>query len=174
MKKYFNKISFALWGLILFVSCKKNVAEITYTGGGTAPVLSASVANSDSIPLSAADSTNTAIVFSWTNPAYSFSNGISSLNVNYNLQIDTVGANFAGTNTVQIGISSDLQKTFTISELNFILFGDMQLQTGVQHNIEVRIESFLNEESLPLYSNTLDYTVIPYAIPPQVNPPSTG
>ncbi|HSZ87524.1 MAG TPA: SusE domain-containing protein [Puia sp.] len=174
MKKYFNKILLALCGLILFASCKKNVAELTYSGNGTAPVLSATVASSDSIPLSPADSTNTAITFSWTNPDYSFSNGISSLNVNYNLQIDTAGANFTSSKMIQIGIASDLSKTFSVADLNFVLFGTMQLQTGVQHNIEVRIESFLNEASLPLYSNTLSYTVTPYAIPPQVNPPTTG
>ncbi len=174
MKKHFNKIIVAICVLLVFASCKKNVAEITYSGDATPPVLSATVASADSIPLSAADSTNTAITFSWTNPNYAFSNGISSLNVNYSLQIDTVGANFTSPNKVQIGISSDLSKTFTISALNFILFGSMQLQTGVQHNIEVRVESFLNEGSTPLYSNKLNYIVTPYAIPPQVNPPSTG
>jgi hypothetical protein len=124
--------------------------------------------------LLAADSLNTAIAFSWTNPNYQFSSGISSLNVNYSLEIDTVGSNFTNPNIVQIGIASNLGESFTVSDLNFQLFGNLRLQTGVPHNIAVRLESFLNEGSLPLYSNTLNYVVTPYAIPPTVNPPSSG
>jgi hypothetical protein len=121
--------------------------------------------------LSPADSTNQAIIFSWTNPNYTFSNGISSLDVNYTLEIDTVGSNFTNPKLVQITIASALSTSFTVGNLNTQLFGFLTLQTGVPHNIAMRVVSFLNSASIPLYSNTLTYTITPYAIPPAVAPP---
>lgn len=174
MKKYFNKLVVAVFGLIVLSACQKTTPTITYSGGGKAPVLSATVTNGDTIPLNIPDSLNGAIVFSWTNPNYVFSNGISSLNVNYTLEIDTVGSNFTNPKIIQINISSNLADSFTVGSLNFQLFGNLNLQTGVPHNIAVRIVSFLNEGSLPLYSNTLNFVVTPYAIPPAVNPPASG
>lgn len=174
MKKHFNKSIVIICMLMVFAACKKNEATITYSGQATPSVLTATVANGDTIPLNIPDSLNGAIVFSWTNPNYVFSNGISSLNVNYNLEIDTVGSNFTNPNLIQIGIPSALGDTFTVSDLNFQLFGNLRLQTGVPHNIAVRIVSSLNDGSLPLYSNTLNFIVTPYAIPPKVNPPSSG
>ncbi len=172
--KYINKILWPTLALVFFAACKKNETEITYSGGGTAPVLSASDANSSSLVLSPSDSTSTAITFSWTNPNYTFSNGISSLNVNYTLEIDTVGSNFTNPKLVQITIAASLSQTFTVGNLNNQLFGFLNLQTGVPHNIALRVVSFLNSASIPLYSNTLTYTITPYAIPPAVAPPTTG
>ncbi|HET6254448.1 MAG TPA: SusE domain-containing protein [Puia sp.] len=172
--KYINKIIFPALALVFFAACKKNEAELTYSGGGTPPVLTATVPNNAVLVLSPADSTNNAITFSWTNPNYAFSNGISSLNVNYTLEIDTVGSNFSSSKLVQITMSSVLSQTFTVGNLNNQLFGFLQLQTGVPHNIEMRVVSFINSASIPLYSNTLTYTITPYAIPPAVAPPASG
>jgi starch-binding outer membrane protein SusE/F len=172
--KYINKITLFALAFIFFAACKKNEAEITYSGGGTPPVLSASVPNNSVLVLSPADSTNPTITFSWTNPNYTFSNGISSLDVNYTLEIDTVGSNFTNPKLVQITIASDLTTSFTVGNLNTQLFGFLTLQTGVPHNIAMRVVSFLNAGSLPLYSNVITYTITPYAIPPAVAPPSSG
>jgi hypothetical protein len=172
--KYINKILLPALALVFLAACKKNLSEITYSGSGTAPVLTASVPNNSTLVLSPADSTNQAITFSWTNPNYTFSNGISSLDVNYTLEIDTVGSNFTNPKLVQITIASALSTSFTVGNLNTQLFGFLTLQTGVPHNIAMRVVSFLNSASIPLYSNTLTYTITPYAIPPAVAPPSTG
>jgi starch-binding outer membrane protein SusE/F len=174
MKKYFNKIIIGLSSLLFLAACQKNVTDITYAGGATPPVLTASVATGDTVFLTAADSLGTALTLSWTNPNYKFSNGISSLNVNYTLQIDTVGSNFTNPNIVQVSLTSVLGTSFTVSDLNSKLFGSLFLQTGVPHQIAMRLESFVNQGSLTLYSNVLTYTITPYAIPPVVDPPSSG
>jgi starch-binding outer membrane protein SusE/F len=166
-----NKIILPALVLVIFAACKKNESEITYSGGGTAPVLSASVPGNSVFVLSPSDSTSQAITLSWTNPNYTFSNGISSLDVNYTLEIDTVGSNFTNPKLVQITFASDLSTSFTVANLNSQLFAFLDLQTGVPHNIAMRVVSFLNSASLPLYSNTLTYTITPYAIPPAVAPP---
>jgi len=169
--KYFNKISAACFALLLFAACKKNEDELTYSDNGTPPVLTSTLPNNDVLVLSPADSTSPAVAFSWTNPNYQFSNGISSLNVNYTLEIDTVGANFTNPKLVQITLASALSTSFTVGQLNNQLFAFLDLQTGVPHNIAMRVESFLNEGSIPLFSNEFTYTITPYAIPPAVMPP---
>jgi starch-binding outer membrane protein SusE/F len=172
MKKIFlNIITIVSAASFLFVSCKKDETKVIFKGG-TPPVLSANI--SDSIPLPVTDTTRNAISFSWTNPNYEFSDGISSLNVNYYLQLDSSGSNFKGANMQTVAISSDLSTTFTVSSLNKLLSNGLLLATGVSHKIDVRVESFLGTGAEPLYSNTLNFKVVPFAPPPKIVPPASG
>lgn len=179
---FYKKLSsFALLAaLLLFTACKKDEAKIYYTNG-TAPVLSSSIANNDTISLSAADSLSTAIAFSWTNPNYSFSNGISSLNVTYYLEIDTAGANFSSKNMQTIAITSALDTAFTVTHFNAIIGNGLQVSFGQPHNVQVRIVSFLSPQTSPtlsnnttLYSSVFNYIVTPFAPPPKITPPASG
>jgi hypothetical protein len=173
MKKYFNKIAAPFLGLLLFGACQKTETNITYSGGTAGPVLTSNVAANDTIALMPADTLNTALALSWTNPNYSFSNGISSLNVNYNLQIDTAGSNFSNPLDIVEVLAGDLSANITEGKLNSFLGNTLLLQTGVPHTIEVRVESYLNQSSLALFSNTFSYIVTPYSPPPKIAPPST-
>ena len=171
MKKLFK--TFILFALILsgFWSCKKEEKRVLFTGG-TPPVLTASVTNN--IPLSFATKDNEALKLSWTNPNYQFNTGISSLNVNYNIEIDTVGANFTNPDKKVISLGTDLSATFTQSEFNDYLLNTIQLDTGIIHDIQIRVTSFFVGGAKAIESNVLNFKVIPYAIPPKVNPPTTG
>jgi hypothetical protein len=151
-------------------SCKKDEHKI-YFEGGTAPVLSAS---STTIPLSYANAANNAVTFSWTNPEYKFTTGISSQNVSYVLEIDTTGANFTNPNKKELAISQDLSQTITVANFNDYLLNQLVLTPGKTHNLDIRIKSTLTNSSVPEYSNALQYTVTPYAIPPKVVPPASG
>src|SRR5580698_5025402 len=118
MKRYFDKlILLAASGLVLLTSCNKNNSSV-YFNGGTAPVLTATAADSISLPLS--DTTATAVTFTWTNPNYEFSDGASSLNVSYYLELDTVGGNFSSPALAQIGLTSQLSATYTVAHLNSV------------------------------------------------------
>ncbi len=179
MNRYFNHlVLLSASGLLLLASCKKDEAKVYYAGG-TTPVLTSSV-TTDSIPLHAADSTNIAATFSWTNPNYQFNTGISSMNVTYYLEFDTVGANFTSPNMVAVSFNSDLSTSFTESALNSLINNGLKLNDSVQHQIQVRLESFLapitsaSPLGAPLYSTSFNYKVTPYKIPPKVTPPSTG
>lgn len=152
-------------------SCKKNVSMITYDSG-IAPVLSAN--KTTTIPLAFATKDNEAVTFTWTNPAYKFSTGSSSQDVSYLIEIDTTGANFTSPVKKSLGLSKDLSKTFTQTELNDILYSQMKLVAGMSHNIQIRVTSTLVNSSLPLTSNVLSFVVTPYSIPPKVNPPASG
>ena len=151
-------------------SCKKDENKIYFTGG-TAPVLSA---NKTAINLSFVNKNQEAIKLLWTNPNYKFTTGLSSQTVAYVIEIDTTGANFTNPNKKSISLSSDLSISFTQGDFNDFLLNQLVLKPGISHNIEIRVTSTLNPNSVPLTSNVLKYTVIPYAIPPKVAPPASG
>lgn len=171
MKKYFKFLLIPFILVFIISSCKKDEHKI-FLEDGTAPVLDASVTGS--IPLSYANKDNEALKLSWTNPDYKFTTGLSSHSVSYQIEIDTTGSDFTNPQKQTITVSGDLSKSFTHGVLNDYLLNQLVLQPGVSHNIEIRIKSFLENNSAQLISNVLNFAVTPYAIPPKVAPPSTG
>ncbi|HVX26685.1 MAG TPA: SusE domain-containing protein [Parafilimonas sp.] len=177
MKKYLNKLATITAVTLLFASCKKEGTDVTYTGG-TAPVLSSTAG--DSIALSSDTKDNEAVTFKWTNPNYTFSNGISSLNVTYNLEFDSAGANFSSPNKQTIQISPDLSKSFTVGDLNSLIANKLQLAADVTHTIEVRVSSLISPYTsgsaniAQLTSNVISFKATPYSPPPVIAPPASG
>jgi starch-binding outer membrane protein SusE/F len=171
MKKISKIFIFSALILSGMWACKKEENRVIFQGG-TVPALTASVA--DNIPLSYATQDNEALQLSWTNPNYQFNTGISSLNVNYNVEIDTAGANFTNPNREVLSLGTDLSRTFTQSAFNDYLLNQLQLKPLISHNIEVRVSAFLVGGAEPLQSNVLKFTVTPFAIPPKVTPPASG
>ena len=171
MKKYLKFILVPLLLVFVISSCKKDEHKI-FLEGGTAPVLKASV--TDTIPLIFADKDKEAVNLTWTNPNYKFTTGISSHSVSYQIEIDTAGANFTNPQKQTVSISSDLSKSFTQEVFNDYLLNQLVLKPAVPHNIEIRVKSFLENNSGLLFSNALAFTVTPYAIPPKVDTPYTG
>lgn len=167
MKKSLKQITFLLVASLLFAACKKQINEIQYLGG-TAPVLTAS--STAALVLLPANANNNIISLSWTNPDYRFSTGISSQDVTYTLQIDTVGSNFKDVN--ETTISKDLAVTLTVADLNKKILALNVVPGGVS-NIELRIKSALTNSSVPLYSNIIKMTVTTY-LDFAVTPPGTA
>lgn len=160
--------------VMLFTACKKDEHKIYYEGG-TAPVLSAATnATANTINLVFANKDKEAVTFSWTNPDYQFTTGISSQDVSYLLEIDTAGANFTNPNRQTISVSKDLSYTITVGQLNDYLLNQLQLTTTMPHSLEVRVKASLASGAVPLVSNVLKFTTTPYAIPPKVAPPASG
>jgi starch-binding outer membrane protein SusE/F len=157
------KIS-ALFSLtaLLFISCKKEENQVILTGTGTAPVLS--VVSPLSVPsvLLKVNSDNSWNTLKWTNPNYSFNTGVSSQNVTYTIQFDTVGSNFKSLRLGEITIANNLQAMPTIGEVNKAINVTLRLKQEVPHNVEMRIKSTMANGSAPLYSNVLRTIVTPY------------
>ena len=170
MKKLSKFIFFSALLAVTVWSCKKDENKDFYTGG-TGSVLSA---NKNAINLSFANKDQEAINIMWTNPNYKFTTGLSSQSVSYLLEIDTAGANFTNPNRKSIAVSSDLSRSFTQGELNDYLLNQLVLVPGIPHNLEIRITSTLANNAVPLVSNVLKFAVTPYAIPPKVDPPTSG
>lgn len=171
MKHLSKLIFFSSLLAIVLVSCKKDENKVFFEGG-TPPVLTASVTGS--IPLSFANKDNLGISLSWTNPDYQFNTGISSQDVNYLIEIDRVGADFKSANRQTVAISNAQSRSFTQGEFNDFLLNQLLLDTSKVANIEIRVKATLANGSVPLVSNVFRYTVVPYPIPPKVNPPASG
>lgn len=150
-------------------SCEKDENKIFFEGG-TPPVLTASV--SSVIPLSFSNSEEEAVIFSWTNPNYRFTTGVSSQDVNYQLEIDRAGANFASPSKHTVAIKSDLNLRLSQGQLNDYLLNQMNLPVDAPADIEVRLKSNLGASAATLISNVLSFNVRPFSTPPKVSPPS--
>lgn len=153
-----NRLLVVLSFLLVLVACKKDEYKVYYEGG-TAPTLTATTVGSTTLVQT--NASQPFLKLGWTNPAYRFTTGISSQDVNYVLQIDTVGANFSSPGKQEVSVAKELGTTFTVKDFNTILT-KMNLVEDMPHNLEMRVKSTLGNGSLPLYSNVVKATVTPY------------
>lgn len=168
MKKILKQLFFLSLLVTVFASCKKDENKV-YFEGGTAPVLSAS--STDPIELSIGDRNNPSITFNWTNPDYRFTTGLSSHDVTYTLEIDSVGSNFTNPKKGEVAISRDLSKGFTVGDLNKALLA-ANFMEDMWHDFEFRIKSSLPNNSGILYSNVVKISIKPFldvAVPVPTN-----
>lgn len=175
MKKIINLFSLIL--IFFTFSCTKQETVAYYTGG-TAPVLTGKTnTGGAAISLKASDSTLTALTLNWTNPNYTYNYGVNSLDINYLVEIDTLGSNFTNPNRAQISISKDLGSVLTESLLNSKLTSVMGLDTSFSHNLQIRVTASVKTTGTStnaIVSNVLSFTAKPYFPPPVVTPPTTG
>lgn len=169
MRNYIKSVGILLGMTILFGSCEKEENRVVFEGG-TAPVLTTSTAAVALTP-PPADESREALRLRWTNPNYLFTTGVSSHDVNYTLEIDVAGSNFSGKNRYVTTVAKDLEKGFSVLELNAILGNAMLLKFGQRYTLEARITSNLALNAVPLRSNVITFTATPYAPPPKVEPP---
>lgn len=172
MKRIITAFTSLVLATFLLVSCEKEENKIFFEGG-TPPVLTASTAAVNLLP-PPADESAEAIRFNWTNPEFRFTTGISSQDVNYKLEFDTVGANFGSKSKYLTTIARDLSKRYTVAELNAVLGNSMLLPFGRKYNLEARITSTIGTSTVALTSNKVAFTATPYAPPPKVPLPLTG
>ena len=168
MKTMFKLQVLTILLLAFAVGCKKQESQVVYQGG-TPPVLTAQTGDS----VSYANAALPALTLAWTNPNYTFNTGVSSLDVTYNVEIDTA-ADFSNPSKKVIAVSKDLSYSFLSSDLNDIMLNQLQLQVSVPHTLQMRIVSNLINNSAPLVSNTVQMVTTPYALPPKVTPPTSG
>lgn len=161
-----------------FVACKK-VENKVYFEGGTSPVISASTT---AVRLQAGEEANNAIKFSWTNPNYKFTTGLSSQDVTYTLEIDTVGGNFKSGALAVFPVSRETSYTFTVGEFNKLLTTGLpggkgmglQINPRRSYNLEARVTSSIGG-AVPLIStNKVTFSASPFPPPPKVNVPIAG
>jgi len=171
MKNILNLICLTLFSVGFLTSCEKDEVRAEFLGG-TAPDL---VASTEAIDMSFANAENVAIALTWTNPDFKFTSGRSSHNVVYNLEIDTLGANFTNPNKQVVVYSGDLNTSFTVEQMNNYMLNQLQLRPEQSHTLEFRVVATVNGSApTKLASNSVIATATPYKIPPKVNPPPSG
>ncbi len=158
MKKFFKLFFVPILLILTMWSCKKDEHRIYYKAG-TNPVLTSS--STAVVVLDNANKSNEAIRFSWTNPGYQFTTGVSSQDVSYTLQFDTTGSNFSNPNMQEKSLSKDLNTSITVKELNTFM-AKLGLAENLPHNMEVRLKSTLLNGIMPLYSNVIKFTATPF------------
>ncbi len=159
MKNILKSLGIIFFSAVIITACKKEENKVFFKGG-TAPVLTAS--STADLVLLRANADNPAFVFSWTNPDYRLTTGISSQDVSYILQVDTAGKNFTSSNFQELSIARELRKVLTVKDLNGILTR-LLLNDGQAYNLEFRIKAALaNGTAVPLYSNVVKMKVTPY------------
>jgi hypothetical protein len=157
MKNSIKLILSAALLLILGTSCEKEETKV-YFEGGTAPVLAASTTT---LAVNPANKTANLVNLSWTNPNYNFTTGVSSQDVTYTIQLDTLGANFTNPKIQEVAVSKDLKYSFTVADFNNLLV-KLELREDVPHDLELRVVSSINK-AVPLNSNVIQFKgVIPY------------
>lgn len=173
MKSYLIRFSLLL-AIVSFFACEKVENKISYHGG-TTPVLTASTTV---VRLEAGEENNVAIRLNWTNPDYKFTTGVSSHDVKYTLEIDTLGGNFRSGKKYATVFAKELSKTYTVGELNAIMGNTMILQLAPRrsYTFQARIISSLGTgtDAVPLTSNIITFTAAPFIPPPKVDPPTSG
>jgi starch-binding outer membrane protein SusE/F len=152
----------------VIISCKKDENKV-FLEEGKNPVLTASTGT---INLAFTNADKEAVKFSWTNPDYRFTTGISSQDVSYLVEIDKKGANFTSNNKQTVAVSKDLVLSLTVSQLNDYLLNQLVLKPKIPVDIEIRVKASINGAATRI-SNVLSYNVTPYEIPPKVTPPGT-
>jgi starch-binding outer membrane protein SusE/F len=172
MNKHKKIYGFLLLMAVLLWSCEKQENKIYYDGG-TAPVLTSST-NAVKLNPPPADESLVALKLNWTNPDYTFTTGVSSQDVSYTLEMDTLGATFGSSIKYTTTIAKALSRDFTVLELNSILGNTMLLKPARQYTIQTRITSSLASNAVPLTSNNVSFTATPYAPPPKVELPAAG
>lgn len=173
MKSYINQFSILLAMVSLF-ACKK-VENKIYFDGGTAPVLTASTTT---VRLEPGEENNTAIRLIWTNPEYKFTTGISSQDVKYTMEMDTLGGNFSSGKKYTTVFAKDLVKIYTVGELNSIIGNVMRLSLDPRrsYTFQLRITSSLGigSEVAKLTSNVITFSASPFIPPPKVPVPTAS
>ena len=157
MKTIFKNFLAVVSAALIFAACSK-VDDLPYYNAGTAPTLSATTTT---LAANAADSSNTLVSFSWTNPGHA----ADSASYKYVLQIDSAGRNFSRAATKTLIGSRDV--SFTAKQINEILLG-FGFSFNVTYTIEARLISSYGNNNEQLISNSISMTAKPYKVPPAV------
>ena len=149
--------------MFAFSACNK-VDDLPLYGNGEAVQLSSSVT---SIAAAPADSSNTVVTFSWTNPKYAQDSALYKFVV----EIDSAGRNFS--NAVSRTVRGAFSTSMTAKELN-----DIMLSFGFAFNtaytIDVRVTSSYGNNNEKYTSNTIQLQATPYKVPPKIALPTSG
>lgn len=161
MKNILKTFLIMLGAVSIFIACNK-VDDLPFYPSGSAPVLSSDVATVAPMP---ADSSNTVLTLSWSNPKYA----LDSSTVKYVVQIDSSGKNFSNPYTREV--TGSLSTSFVAKDLNAVLL-DFGFDFGVSYSIDIRVVSSYPNNNDQQFSNTITIQATPYIVPPKVMPPT--
>jgi hypothetical protein len=153
MKKSFIYLSFLLIALS-FAACKKDQDKITLKE--TVAAFTLNPLSESNLVLLADNKADTLPKLTWDAPDYGFSSAIT-----YTLQMDKKGNSFSSAVNLAT-ITQKLSAALTTEDLNKNLLV-LGLDPEVATVVEIRVKASINDKVDPVYSNTIEVTVTPYA-----------
>jgi len=162
--KHILKIFSPLLLLIVFVASCDKVKDLPKYESGVIPVLSATASTLAPAP---ADSNNSVITFSWTNPGFA----TDTATAKYVLQIDSAGRDFS--RAVSKTVIGKYNTSFTAKELNTILIGFGFLFNRA-YDVDIRLVASYGNNNDQKISNIIKLNFKTYVVPPKIAPPVTG
>ncbi|MET2985844.1 SusE domain-containing protein [Aureibaculum conchae] len=133
MKNIFYKLLLLVVAPLVMVSCDDNapLTELNSSASVTANLSNASVV------LERDNADGEALTITWTQPNFGYNAAPS-----YTIYMDNAGDNFSEPETVTTG--KELQKSFTVAELNSILL-NLELEEGTATDVEVKVVAELGD-----------------------------
>lgn len=142
--------------LAIYLSgCKKSGEDVVINGTITQNTLSN--LSDPSFELLMDSAATVFQTFEWTAVDYGF-----PAKITYILQVDTVGNEFANAGDV-VTVNSVLEADVTVGDLNKLLLG-LGFPTGSPSTLEFRVKVFVNDNVDPVYSNSVQAIITPYAV----------
>ncbi len=161
--KHILKLFIAVAGItFLFSACHK-VDDLPFYGNGSAVTLSSSAS---SIAPAPADSNNTVVNFSWTDPKYAQDSSLYK----FVLQIDSTGRGFGNSAYTKV-ITGAWSTSFLAKELNNIMLA-WGFAYNTAYTLDVRVISSYGNNNEQYTSNTIQLSATTYKVPPKIVPPA--
>lgn len=151
-------------------SCKKDENQILLKSSAP-PVLQSSKTSNASFALNPADKASAILDLMWSNPNYVLNTGVSSQDVTYTVEIDTMGNNFANAQEIT-SATKILAKSVTVEDFNKTMIKSLKLDPERYYTIELRLTASI-AKSAPISSNVFKYIVKGYPLN-KVIAPFTG
>ncbi len=121
--------------------------------------------NTTTVSASPADSLNTVLALSWSNPKYA----TDSASQKFIIEMDSSGRNFS--HEVTFTVSGALSDSFSAKQINTMLLG-WGFAFGVAYPVDIRITSSYANNNEQYMSNIVTVQMTPYKIPPKVPVPA--
>lgn len=154
MKNWLNKSLLFVFASLTLMSCEKDEDKV-FVSEGTAPALSVSENN---VVLTEEEADQNALTLNWSASDFGYQAA-----VNYVLEVDMKGNDFASPVTAELG--SDTQETFTVSRLN-TLVNRLDIQAFNPNEIEMRIRASVSSLVGAAVSNVVSMEITPYLTEP--------
>jgi starch-binding outer membrane protein SusE/F len=158
MKHKIKSIFLFALAVVFLLACEKDEVRVTFEGG-KAPVLT--VSSTNALTLAKANENYNSLQFQWTNPEFTFSNGVNTQDVIYTLEVDTAGSNFTNPKLVKLAYPKEVSASFKVRSLNTALSG-LELKDFVPHTFEFRVKATLSTSTVAVYSNVVSITISTY------------
>lgn len=154
MKNWITKYFTLVIASLALMSCEKD-EDMVFFKEGTTPVLSASTS---STVLNEDNAKEEAVTLTWTPSDFGYQAA-----VNYTLEMDMKGNDFAA--PVSVNLGSGTKKTFTVEELNSLV-NRLEIKAFESNNIDMRIVASVSPKVNAAMSKVITMNITPYLTEP--------